>query len=152
MSAPRILALMGSGETAPPMARVHRRLAGLIVRRPPRATLIATPYAFQENAAEITTRTLDYFETNVGLPMTAVDIGASDADPVAEARALATLAESDLVFAGPGSPSYALERWREAGLGPMLTAHLARDGIVTFARSTSPSPIFKPPSTSLLPW
>jgi hypothetical protein len=137
MSGPRLLALMGSGETAPPMAKVHRRLTAMIERRPPNATLIATPYAFQENAAEITARTLEYFATNVGLPLSAVDLGGSDAEPVEEARALASLAEADLVFAGPGSPSYALDRWRPAGLASVLATHLQRSGIVTFASAAA---------------
>ena len=137
MNGPRLLALMGSGETAPTMARVHRRLAGMLPARPPSATLIATPYAFQENAAELTARTIDYFATNVGLAMDAVDLGASGADPVDEARALARLAEADLVFAGPGSPSYALERWRAAGLGSILASRLAEDGVVTFASAAA---------------
>ena len=50
--APRILAIMGSGETAPTMAKVHRALLERFgpSRRRPRS--LDTPYGFQENADE----------------------------------------------------------------------------------------------------
>ena len=51
--APRVLAIMGSGETAPTMARVHRMLLGSLGRPPVPAVLLDTPYGFQENADEI---------------------------------------------------------------------------------------------------
>jgi hypothetical protein len=137
MSPPRIVALMGSGETAPTMAKVHRRLAAMLDGRPS-AVLLSTPYAFQENAAEITSRTLDYFATNVGLPMTAVDVdGAGSEVAVGRAQSTARIAEADLVFSGPGSPSYALGRWHEAGLGPVLSARLGVQGILTFASAAA---------------
>src|SRR5688500_17338712 len=116
-----VVALMGSGETAPPMARVHRQLAARLPEGS-RAVLLETPYLFQENAAEITSRALEYFAVSVGLPTTALPIGAPDADAASRASSLARLADADLVFSGPGSPSYALERWRDADLAGTLAA------------------------------
>lgn len=46
----RILALIGSGETSPTMVTVHRELVARLGVARPRAVLLATPYAFQENA------------------------------------------------------------------------------------------------------
>ena len=54
MSGPRILAIMGSGETAPTMAKVHRALFERFEPRAAGATLIDTPYGFQENADDLT--------------------------------------------------------------------------------------------------
>ena len=44
MSDPRILAIMGSGETAPAMAKVHRALLERLGEPGAPATLIDTPY------------------------------------------------------------------------------------------------------------
>ena len=68
MSGPRVLAIMGSGETAPTMAKVHRTLFDRLGDAPVPATIIDTPYGFQENADELSARTVEFFATNVGRP------------------------------------------------------------------------------------
>lgn len=107
----RILALIGSGETSPTMVSVHRELVARVGVRSPRAVLLATPYAFQENAAGVSAKARGYFARSVGLDVTAA-AGEAGGD-------LAALCAADWVFAGPGSPSYALARWRD---GPVAAA------------------------------
>src|SRR5262249_58965879 len=60
MTIPRLLVIMGSGETAPTMVTPHRDTVARF-GAPPRAVLLDTPYGFQENAAEISQRAIDYF-------------------------------------------------------------------------------------------
>jgi len=55
-STARLLCLMGSGETAPPMASVHADLMRRVDSPPGRAVMLDTPYGFQENADEIRSR------------------------------------------------------------------------------------------------
>jgi hypothetical protein len=55
---------MGSGETAPTMVTTHRMLAAKLPK-PARATLLDTPYGFQENAPELATKAVDYFKTSI---------------------------------------------------------------------------------------
>ena len=69
MSSPRILAVMGSGETAPTMAKVHRALFDRFAERTVPAAIVDTPYGFQENADELSARTLEFFATSVGNPV-----------------------------------------------------------------------------------
>jgi len=66
MSAPRILAIMGSGETAPTMAKVHRALFERLGPGPVPATILDTPYGFQENADDLSARTVRFFAESVG--------------------------------------------------------------------------------------
>ncbi len=66
---PRILAIMGSGETAPAMAKVHRALFDRFDGGPVPAVILDTPYGFQENADELSSRTMAFFETSVGNPV-----------------------------------------------------------------------------------
>lgn len=136
---PRLLAIMGSGETAPTMARVHR---GLLARvgAGRRAVLLDTPYGFQENADEISARTVAYFERNLGADLEVARWRTDDDDPVDVERALTRLAEAGYVFAGPGSPTYALGRWRETPLPDLLVEALApggHGGCVTFASAAA---------------
>ena len=50
---PRLLAIMGSGETSPTMVKVHRQLLERLGPPPVPAVLLDTPFGFQENAREI---------------------------------------------------------------------------------------------------
>jgi len=107
---PRILAFMGSGETAPTMVTPHREIVARLGEGP-RAVLLDTPYGFQENGPEITQRAVEYFAKRVQLTIDAAGYpGPLAADPAqrsagAEAAALARLRTANLIFAGPGSPS-----------------------------------------------
>ena len=128
---PRLLAIMGSGETAPTMAKVHRLLLGRSGRPPVPAVMLDTPYGFQENADEITARALDFFRENVGWPMTLATFRSTDVDAVTRATTLARIGEAHCVFAGPGSPSYALRQWRGSGIEDLVLGKLQHGGVVT---------------------
>jgi hypothetical protein len=134
---PRLLAIMGSGETAPTMARVHRLLLSRSGPPPVPAVMLDTPYGFQENADEITARALEYFHENVGMPMTLAPYRSADEDPLLRATAIARLREAHYVFAGPGSPTYALRQWRGSGIDDIIVGKLERGGIVTFASAAA---------------
>lgn len=139
MSDPRILTIMGSGETAPTMARVHRALFDRFRSdaTPLAATLIDTPYGFQENADDISARIVDYFAGNIGRPMTVASYRSSDVDAVSAATALARIGEARYVLAGPGSPSYALRQWAGGPIPSALAAKLATGGMVTMASAAA---------------
>jgi hypothetical protein len=199
----RILALIGSGETSPTMVTVHRDLLTRLGRRHPRARLLATPYAFQENAASVSARARRYFADSVGLdvriaPGTSHDAGPDVAPPMAGeaygageaaygagdaaygagdaaygagdaaygageaaygageaayrtgssgrglghdggwSREAADIRAADWVFAGPGSPSYALAHWRTGPVGAALRERvLAGDGLTVLASAAA---------------
>lgn len=141
--APRILALMGSGETAPTMVTPHREIVARLGDPPPRAVLLDTPYGFQENAPEITQRAIDYFAQRVQLMVEVAGFpGPLAADPtqrtaLADAAALSRLRTASFVFAGPGSPSYALSAWRGSPVPEALAAKLAGGGAVVFASAAA---------------
>lgn len=134
-SLPRILAVMGSGETAPTMVSTHQRL---FARLPSQASavLVETPYGFQENADEISRRTVDYFTRNVGRAITPAGLrtvgGGGDDD-----AAMARLQAADFVFAGPGSPTYALAQWRGSAFADIVAGKLRTGGVVVFASAAA---------------
>jgi cyanophycinase-like exopeptidase len=134
---PRILTIMGSGETTPTMARVHRGVLERLGERPVPAVVLDTPYGFQENADDITARTLEYFRTSVGAPFSVATFRSADSDPLARETALSRVREARLVFAGPGSPSYALREWSGTEIPRLLGRKLAEGGAVTFASAAA---------------
>lgn len=129
----RILAIMGSGETSPTMVTIHKALAARLGAGHPSAILLDTPYAFQENAADISARAQAYFARSVGLDVAVV----SDADRPAAAAGLAAIRSGDWVFAGPGSPSYALSRWRGGPVAGALRERVAAGTGITIIASAA---------------
>lgn len=139
MSDPRILAIMGSGETAPTMAKVHRALFDRFGggSAPVPAAILDTPYGFQENADELSSRTLEFFATSVGRPATVASYRSRDVDGVTLATAVARIREVRYVMAGPGSPSYALRQWAGGPIPDALAAKLSGGGILTMASAAA---------------
>jgi hypothetical protein len=137
VSGPRVLAIMGSGETAPTMARVHRALFERLGPDPVPAAILDTPYGFQENADELSARTIEFFGTSVGRAVAVAGFRSRDVDAVALATALARIRGARYVMAGPGSPSYALRQWAGGPIPDALAAKLASGGILTMASAAA---------------
>jgi hypothetical protein len=96
------------------MARVHRLLVERLGAPPVDAVLLDSPYGFQENADEISLRTVGYFR-NLQIPLDVASWPAAD-DVLRRERALVRVKDADYVFAGPGSPTYALRVWEHSRL------------------------------------
>ncbi len=137
MSLPRVLAIMGSGETAPTMAKVHRELFARLGDGPVPAAVLDTPYGFQENADELTARTVRFFADSVGRTVAAASYRSRDVDAVTAATALARIREARYLMAGPGSPSYALRHWADGPIPASLAALLRDGGILTMASAAA---------------
>jgi cyanophycinase-like exopeptidase len=129
---------MGSGETAPTMTSVHTDLIARMGPQPVPATMLDTPFGFQENADDICARALGYFRDNVGFPITiATYRDREKATPLQYETMLARINEARYVFAGPGSPTYALRQWRDTAVPDALVTKLRNGGCVTFASAAA---------------
>ena len=109
------------------MVTVHKALVARLGPGTPDAVLLDTPYAFQENAADVSARARSYFAASVGLAVTTL---AGGADPM-------RVRSADWIFAGPGSPSYALARWRGHPVGDALRDRVASGTGVTVLASAA---------------
>ncbi len=134
----RLLVIMGSGETSPTMVTTHQRTFAALEPEPEPAVVMDTPFGFQENADEIVARAVRYFADNVGRPLATASLRSVDgAGPEGVARLEATLRAARFVFAGPGSPTYAVEQWRSTQVRDILAAKLIGGGAVTFASAAA---------------
>jgi hypothetical protein len=108
------------------------------LEKPARAVLLDTPYGFQENAPELATKAVDYFQTSINLELEVAGLTEIiGADSLAVERGLQKVADADYVFAGPGSPTYALRQWSGTPLAGLLNKKLRDGGIVTFASAAA---------------
>lgn len=131
-----VIALMGSGETSPTMVKVHRMLLERLGDNP-RAVFLDTPFGFQENADVLTQKVASYFTTSLDVSIAAPQYRTSDASEYQRQAMLDAVSTADYVFAGPGSPSYALTHWRAADLRTAAAETLASGGIITLASAAA---------------
>jgi peptidase E len=130
--------MFGSGETSPVMTSVHQELTARAGHPRLNAILLDTTFGFQSNADEIVARTITYFQQHVGLEIGLASFRHSGRATALELEQfLARLREANYVFAGPGSPTYALRHWRDTGARERLVEKVALGGCVAFASAAA---------------
>ena len=130
-----LLVIMGSGETAPTMIKPHRTVFERVGSAP--AVVLDTPYGFQMNAEDISTRAVGYFGASVGRRVDVVSWRTAPPPGLERERSLAALQEAGWLFAGPGSPTYALRQWRDTPIPTIFASTLERDGVLVFASAAA---------------
>ncbi|MDE3064871.1 MAG: hypothetical protein KGJ36_04280, partial [Acidobacteriota bacterium] len=131
-----VIALLGSGETAPGMTKVHRDLLARL--DPVRAVNLDSAYGFQLNVPQMTEKLLEYFATSLTTAVTPLSLpsyeGASEVQRAVFRDGVRT---ANFVFAGPGSPSWALAQWSPLGLADDLWTVLDAGGVICFASAAA---------------
>lgn len=135
---PRLIAIFGSGETSPVMTSVHQELIARVSHPQLNAIFLDTPFGFQENADELAARTIAYFRQHVGCEISLASFRHSGRATALEfEQFLARLDEANYVFAGPGSPTYAVRHWRDPAVRRRLADKVAQGGCVAFASAAA---------------
>ncbi len=118
------ITLMGSGELTESMARVHRALLAR-AGEPAQAVFLDTPAGFELNADEISARAVEYFKQRFD---TELDVASFRSKNRATAHqvedVLRKLRRANFIFAGPGSPSYAIKNWRGSAVWDTIVARV----------------------------
>ncbi len=130
-----LLVIMGSGETAPTMIKTHRRVLEDSPEGP--AVMLDTPFGFQRNADDLVARTRQYFADSVGRDVEVADWRRADAPVADREQALALLSRAGWIFAGPGSPTYALRQWSGTPFPDAITEAAERGATVVFGSAAA---------------
>jgi hypothetical protein len=131
-----VLALLGSGEIAPSMTKVHRQLLKRL--DPVVAVSLDTAYGFQANVPQMTEKIVDYFSTSLRIPITPLHFTVFEGTSEVERAAFRQdVRAANYIFAGPGSPSYALHQWAPLGLAEDLRGTLQAGGVLCFASAAA---------------
>ena len=133
--------IIGSGETAPTMVKPHRQVlaetcTSLRVDHVS-AVMLDTPFGFQLNADDLVERTQAYFAESVGTAVQVARWRRADAPMLAQEQALATIGQAGWVFAGPGSPTYALRQWIDTPVPAALVDVTGRGGTLVFGSAAA---------------
>jgi hypothetical protein len=128
---------MGSGEMTPGMAKVHR-LAINRISEPVMPAFLDTPAGFELNCDGISAKARDYFAEHFALELHVASFRNANSSTGEEtARAMQILRRANYIFAGPGSPTYAVQHWRATPVFETVAAKLNAGAQVTFASAAA---------------
>ena len=122
-----VIALLGSGETAPGMTKVHRAIIEPL--QPVRAVNLNTTYGFQENVPQMSAKLEDYFSTSLHVDLTTLDLTSFDTS--------SEISRATFKLAGPGSPTYAVTQWNQLELASDLLSTLDSGGTLCFSSAAA---------------
>jgi len=127
------LTLMGSGEMTTTMVHVHRHIMDGI-KGAVQPVFIDTPANFELNVDSISLRAVEYFTTHFGLTLDTISFPTATYPTPAQMEAvLRKLRRANYLFAGPGSPTYAVRAWRHTAVFETMAGKLASGSHLVFA-------------------
>lgn len=140
---------MGSGELTDSMAKVHRSLLAR-VGNSPKPVFLDTPAGFELNVDEISARAVEYFKQRFEVTLEVASFKSrSSATELQVEDALCKLRHANYIFAGPGSPSYALDNWGGSAVWDMVVtrwangAHLVLASAAAISIGSSALPVYE---------
>jgi cyanophycinase-like exopeptidase len=129
--------LMGSGEMMAVMVETHKYAMSL-VDGALRAAFIDTPAGFQLNADLLSEKAIEFFRDHLNTPLDIISFKAAEGVSAEQKKQLITqLYEASYIFAGPGSPTYALRNWQHTPVGDAMVETLQQGGCLTFASAAA---------------
>lgn len=134
------LAFLGSGETSLAGGRIFEHLARSLPPNP-RIAILETPAGFELNSAQVAGRIADYLATRLQNYKPRVDViparkrgtPYSPDDP----EICAPLLHADLIFMGPGSPTYAVRQLQGSLAWEMIRARHRLGAALVFASAAT---------------
>ncbi len=134
------IAFLGSGETSLAGGRIFETLARLLPD-PPRVAVMETPAGFELNSASVAGRVADFLRTRLQNYSPRVDVvparkrgtAFSPDDP----EILKPLLDANMVFLGPGSPTYAVRQLQGSFAWDMIRARHRLGATLVFASAAT---------------
>jgi len=149
---PGFIALLGSGETSLAGGRIYESLAAQIPA-PLRIAVMETPAGFELNSPQVAGRVADFLQTRLGNYKPTVHViparKRGTAHSPEDASLLAPLLQANLIFMGPGSPTYAIRQlqgslaWDLIRLRHRLGAALVFASAATISVSAWAVPVYE---------
>ncbi len=134
------IAFLGSGETSLAGGRIFETLARLLPD-PPRVAVLETPAGFELNSASVAGRVADFLRTRLQnynpsvnvIPARKRGTAFSPDDP----EILKPLLDANLIFMGPGSPTYAVRQLKESLAWNIVRARHRLGATLVFASAAT---------------
>ena len=132
-----IIVLMGSGELTGTMVELHKTLLRSFGASP-QAYFVDTPAGFQLNVDQISKKAAAYFASRVQQSLRLASFkSAEQVDEAAMEQTFSALRTADYILIGPGSPTYALQQWRQSPIPQILERHIKKGGCLVAASAAA---------------
>ena len=129
---PGLVAIFGSGELSDTMAEAHRNLMARI-NGPVIPVFLDTPAGFELNIDQIDEKAITYFKRNFGLDLSIARYRTAHDSPESLGAALTAIGHANYIFAGPGSPSYAVRMWQDSNVWEAVINRWRDGAILAFS-------------------
>ncbi|MBI3169751.1 MAG: cysteinyl-tRNA synthetase, partial [Chloroflexi bacterium] len=134
------IAFLGSGETSLAGGRIFEALARLIPD-PLRIAILETPAGFELNASLVAGRVGEFLKTRLGNYKPAIDLiparkKGTDFSPD-NPEILKPLMQANMIFMGPGSPSYMARQLKDTLAWDIVRARHRQGAILVFASAAT---------------
>ena len=127
------IAILGSGETSPNLVSVHRNLINKIDGEVI-ASLIDTPFGFQENADQLVDKLIEFYDVSLNLEINLASFrNKKYFKSVEYFEFIKKIQSSNFIFSGPGSPSYATKNWIDTDVPEIFKERLCSGSSLIFA-------------------
>jgi hypothetical protein len=136
------IAMLGSGETSLAGGRVFEAIAGNMPQ-PLRIAVLETPAGFELNSSQVASRVGDFLKTRLSNFNPHIDIvparkRGTDFSPD-DAAILAPLRDANLIFMGPGSPTYTVRQLHGSLAWDLIRARHRQGAALVFASAATVS-------------
>ena len=131
------IAILGSGETSPNLVSVHRNLINKIDDEVI-ASLIDTPFGFQENADQLVDKLIEFYDVSLNLEINLASFrNKKYFKSVEYFEFIKKIQSSNFIFSGPGSPSYATKNWIDTDVPEIFKERLCSGSSLIFASAAA---------------
>jgi len=131
------ITLVGAGELMAAMSSIHRAAIKRLGTAP-RAVFLDTTAGFETNVDAINAKAVEYYAHHLQTALTVASYRHRDHDSnSAIADTVAAIREANLIFAGPGSPTYAIRQWRDSAVWQAVIDSFEAGADLLFASGAS---------------
>jgi cyanophycinase-like exopeptidase len=131
------ITLVGAGELMAAMSSIHRAAIKRL-GAPPRAVFLDTTAGFETNVDAIGAKAVEYYSHHLQTDLTIASFRNRDRASTAEvASAVRAIRDANLIFAGPGSPTYAIRQWRDSPVWQAVIDSFEAGADLLFASAAS---------------
>lgn len=134
------IAFLGSGETSLAGGRIFEKMARSL-SEPLKIALLETPAGFELNSAQVTGRVAEFMQSRLQNYKPQIDViparkRGTDFSPD-DPEILKPLLSADMIFMGPGSPTYAIRQLRDSLAWDILRARHRLGATLVFASAAT---------------
>ncbi|HXG36169.1 MAG TPA: cysteinyl-tRNA synthetase, partial [Dehalococcoidia bacterium] len=132
-----VVTLIGAGELMSATSHLHRA-ALQRVGGPVSAVFLDTTAGFETNVEAIVQKAVEYYRHHLQTELRVVHYPhAGKATPAETAAAINEIRSTNFIFAGPGSPTYAIRQWRDSPVWAAVVQRFEEGAHLLFASAAS---------------